>query len=357
MNDINIFKELPFTNKIENYPRLRIMGNKYKLLPWIASVFSELDFDTCLDAFSGSGCVSYLLKCMGKSVVSNDFLNFPYVLSMGLISNDSTTISKKDISALLKVNKKRERFISDTYNGIFYNPTDNKFLDNTWANLSEVKNSRKKALILSALIRACIKKQPRGVFTTRTAGNSKYDDGRRDLRITMKDQFLESIELLNSLIFTNEKKHRSIKSDIFSLDIGDVDLVYMDPPYFPRSDDNCYIKRYHFLEGISCYWKGQEVLETSVVKKIKKKYTPFSYRNMAIDTFQELFNKFKSSIIVLSYSSNGYPDGDVLLKLLEQAKGKDNVSLIRENHTYHFGSHGNVDINRKHVAEYLFIGA
>ena len=29
------------------------------------------------------------------------------------------------------------------------------------------------------------------------------------------------------------------------------DLVYLDPPYAPPSDDNDYIKRYHFLEGLS----------------------------------------------------------------------------------------------------------
>jgi adenine-specific DNA methylase len=44
-------------------------------------VFSELDFRTALDAFSGSGCVSYLLKSMGKEVHANDFLNFCTVLA------------------------------------------------------------------------------------------------------------------------------------------------------------------------------------------------------------------------------------------------------------------------------------
>ena len=42
-------------------------------------------------------------------------------------------------------------------------------------------------------------------------------------------------------------------------DALDVDLVYLDPPYVPRADDNCYIKRYHFLEGLSTYWQGRRV--------------------------------------------------------------------------------------------------
>ena len=54
--------------------------------------------------------------------------------------------------------------------------------------------------------------------------------------------------------------------------------MYFDPPYVPRADDNCYMKRYHFLEGLSCYWKGLRIMENTRVKKIEKPYTPFSYR-------------------------------------------------------------------------------
>jgi DNA adenine methylase/adenine-specific DNA-methyltransferase len=50
---------------------------------------------------------------------------------------------------------------------------------------------------------------------------------------------------------------------VFSIKPKGVDLVYLDPPYVPRSDDNCYMKRYHFLEGLSCYWKGLRIMENT----------------------------------------------------------------------------------------------
>ena len=65
-----------FPDRALRYPQIRFMGSKFRLPPWLHNVSSELDFDTALDAFSGSGCVSYLLKCMGKEVHANDFLNF-----------------------------------------------------------------------------------------------------------------------------------------------------------------------------------------------------------------------------------------------------------------------------------------
>ena len=55
------------------YPRLRFMGSKHRLLPWLHEILSDYRFKTALDPFSGSGAVSYLLKCMGKRVTSPKF--------------------------------------------------------------------------------------------------------------------------------------------------------------------------------------------------------------------------------------------------------------------------------------------
>jgi len=126
----------------------------------------------------------------------------------------------------------------------------------------------------------------------------------------------------------------------------------MDPPYVPRSDDNCYMKRYHFLEGLSCYWEGQTILETSKVKKIEKPFSPFGHRKHAVDAFERLFKKFADSTQVLSYSSNAYPDLETLVALMK--KVKPNVVVHRKPHRYHFGTHASV--KRNEVEEYLIVG-
>jgi DNA adenine methylase/adenine-specific DNA-methyltransferase len=126
----------------------------------------------------------------------------------------------------------------------------------------------------------------------------------------------------------------------------------MDPPYVPRSDDNCYMKRYHFLEGISCYWEGKSIMPESKVKKIEKPYTPFSYRRTAIDAFDRMFRQFADSTLVLSYSSNGYPDLSELRRLMRRYKRS--VDVLERAHRYHFGTHSAV--KRAQVQEYLVIG-
>lgn len=37
------------------YPQFRFMGSEHKLLPWLAGIFRDLEFDSALDAFDGSG--------------------------------------------------------------------------------------------------------------------------------------------------------------------------------------------------------------------------------------------------------------------------------------------------------------
>jgi DNA adenine methylase/adenine-specific DNA-methyltransferase len=92
-------------------------------------------------------------------------------------------------------------------------------------------------------------------------------------------------------------------------------------------------------------------MEDTKVKKIEKPYTPFSYRKTAIDAFDRLFRMYRDSVIVLSYSSNGFPDRDELERLLRRYKRA--VTAFERPHRYHFGTHDNVE--RAAVHEYLIV--
>ena len=60
-------KDHPLTppERMKDYPELRYMGSKNRLIPWIHGVLSNLDFEAAADPFSGSGCIPYLMKTMG----------------------------------------------------------------------------------------------------------------------------------------------------------------------------------------------------------------------------------------------------------------------------------------------------
>lgn len=333
------------------YPEFRYMGSKRRLLPWIHSVLSQLEFDTALDPFSGSGCVAYLMKTMGKRVVATDFLNFAATLAKAMVQNNRHHLDGPALKNLLEPAPNAPDFITRTFQGIFYTDADLQFLDRLSSNIERLDNPHQQALARAAIIRSCLKRQPRGVFTV-SGDLGKYDDGRRDLRISLEEHFLEQVEVFNSTVVDNGRRNYARQSDVFKMRPSGIDLVYLDPPYVPRSDDNCYVKRYHFLEGLSCYWDNLEIDYSTKVRKIPKKYTPFSYRRTAIDAFNRLFAKFRNSTIVLSYSSNGYPDKDILEALLRRYK--TDVRTFQKKHRYHFGTHDRVE--RSEVQEYLIVG-
>ncbi len=345
------FASVPLPENVLAYPELRYMGSKHRLLPWIHGVLRGLSFETAADPFVGSGCVAYLLKAMGKRVIASDFLNFPAVLAAATVANGQHRLDGRAMKSLLAPRSNGPHFIEKTFDGIFYTPEDLKFLDRVSANVEKLEQPEHRALARAALMRSCLKKQPHGVFTV--SGNlSRYDDGRRDLRLSIEEHFLEQVEAFNRVVFDNGRRHTVKRADVFSLKPKGIDLVYLDPPYVPRADDNCYMKRYHFLEGLSCYWKGVRIMEETRVKKIEKPYTPFSYRRTAIDAFDRLFQLYRDSIIVLSYSSNGFPDREILESLLRRYKTI--VTAYEKPHRYHFGTHEGVE--RAAVHEYLIVG-
>lgn len=335
----------------QQYPQLRFMGSKYRLLPWIHKVVSGFEFNSVIDAFSGSGCVSYLFKAMGKEVISNDFLSMSATVATALIENPGVRLTDDHMQMLVEYDRRHKRFIERTFAGIFYTPEDLRFLDLVSWNIKKLDDPYARAVALAALIRSCVKRQPRGVFTI--AGDPEhYKDARRDLQLSLYEHFVEQVAIYNAAVFDNGRENRAHHGDVFQWRGGPADLVYMDPPYVPRADDNCYVKRYHFLEGLSCYWEGLEIMHETRVKKIAKPFTPFSYRRTALDAFDRMFRQFADSTLVLSYSSNGYPDLAVLRQLMRRYKRT--VDVFERAHRYHFGTHGAVE--RAQVNEYLIIG-
>lgn len=335
--------------RASGYPELRYMGSKHRLLPWIYEALRDLPFETAADPFAGGGCVAYLMKCMGKSVAASDFLEFPAVLARATLA-DAGRIDDEALARLTAPRTDGPRFIEQTFAGVFYTPEDLRFLDRVRINIEDIEDDSARALAMAALFRSCLKKQPRGVFTV-SGDLSRYDDGRRDLRLSLEEHFREQVGVFNAVPFVGARPCSARRADAFEVETAGVDLVYLDPPYVPRSDDNCYIKRYHFVEGLACYWRGVRIRDDTRVKKIEKRRTPFGSRRTALDAFDRLFHRFRESIIVLSYGSNGFPDLATLEGLLK--RHKPSVTTLVRPHRYHFGTHRAV--GRAVADEYLLI--
>jgi len=331
------------------HPRLRYMGSKYRLLPHLAALFDELGGTTAVDAFSGSVVVSHLLKAQGYSVTSNDYLTFPSVIARAVIANNHVTLSDDLVDLICGPAADDRDFIQSKFDGLYFEHEDRAFLDSAWSHI-DLLDGFERAIAISALVLSAARKQPRGVFTFTEL---RYDDGRRDLRLSLRDHFRERVAEYNAAVFDSGMNHRVMVGDVFDLDPGPYDIAYLDPPYTPPSDDNDYIKRYHFLEGLSVYWRGTTIMEETKTKKLAKRFTPFAYKRTVEDGLLRTFEQFSDSgAIVLSYSSNAVPNAERIVELL--GKVKSDVELREIDHKYSFGTRR--EAIRRDVSEYLFIG-
>jgi len=344
-----VSKSLP--EQVLKYPPTRFMGSKSKLLPQIWAVASQFEFETVVDLFSGSGIVGYMFKAQGKSVVSNDYMAMSATFTKAMIENNGVTLSQEEARELLVEKKETDHFVVDTFRGLYYTDEENASIDILRSNIVAIQDPYKHAIAMTALIRACIKKRPRGIFTYT---GERYNDGRKDLKKSLEQQFLEAVEATNKAIFDNRKSNKSKYGDAMELKIERPDLVYIDPPYYSPLSDNEYVRRYHFVEGLARDWKGVEIQENTLTKKFKSYPTPFSTRKGAADAFDKLFKKFSKSILIVSYSSNSQPTQDEMVALI--AKHKEHVEVVPIDYTYSFGNQKEAKTNRNKVQEYLFIG-
>jgi len=335
--------------RIEAYPSTRFMGSKERLLADIWSVASHLPGTRVLDLFSGSGAVSYMFKAQGKAVVSNDYMAFSSTLARAMVENDSTRLSAADIEFLTH-GRATDRFVRTNFRGLYFSDADNLFIDLVRSRIAELNDEMKQTVARASLIRACMKKRARGIFTY---VGVRYDDGRRDMQLSLRQHFKEAAQLINDSIFDNGQRHIVLNRDVSQVDV-DADIVYVDPPYYSPLSDNDYIRRYHFVEGLARDWSGVEIQEHTKTKKFKTYGSPFSTLEGARGAFDDIFRRYANSAIIVSYSSNSLPNRETILRLLR--KHKAHVEVVPVDHRYSFGNQGHKigNANNK-VSEYLFV--
>lgn len=347
-------KTLPsiLPDQATKYPATRYMGSKQKLLQHISESVKNLEFDSVIDLFSGSGIVGYMFKTQGKKVISNDHMHMSHTFAKALIENNSVTLDSAKVKVLLANNKRSDKFVQKTFKGLYFTDAENFLIDNIRANIKDIENEYESAIAMSALIRACTKKRPRGIFTY--VGH-RYDDGRKDLQTSLRRHFIDAVNLINNAVFDNGKKNEARNSDAMKIKPLKNSLIYIDPPYFTPKSDAEYVRRYHFVEGLARDWKGVEIQEHTMTKKFKGYPTPFSTQVGASNAFDLLFKRFADNILLISYSSNSLPTLDEMVALI--SKYKEHVEVIPVDYKYSFGNQKNkIGNNRNSVQEYLFLG-
>ncbi len=342
----------PLVDQALKYPSTRYMGSKNKLLTEIWGVASQFEYDHVVDLFSGSGIVGYMFKAHGRSVLSNDYMAMSATFAKAMIENNGVLLGRDEAIKLVDTEWPSDGFVADKFAGLYFTDAENELIDSLRAGIARIRNPHKRAIAMSALIRACLKKRPRGIFTY--VGH-RYDDGRQDLTKSFRQQFLEAVIAIDGAVFDNQRANKARNGDAMTVKPVRDSLIYIDPPYYSPLSDNEYVRRYHFVEGLARDWRGVVIQEHTLTKKFKSYPTPFSSRKGAAEAFDALFKRFRNNILLVSYSSNSQPTMDEMTSIM--ARYKRHVEVVPVDYRYSFGTHGHkVGDNRNSVQEYLFVG-
>ena len=311
---------------VAKFPSTRYQGSKQKFVDWIWECIKDIPFRSVLDAFGGTGSVSFRLKEEGKQVIYNDILPFNHIIGKALIENKDTYLNETEVNYLFQ--KQNDvvypNFIERTFKDIYFTDEENRWLDIVSTNIRCMNDPYKQAIAYFALFQSCIIKRPYNLFhrrnlyvrlqeVERSFGNKKTWD------TPFEVHFRKFVEEANNAIFNNGEQCRSINYNIFDVEPM-YDFVYIDTPYLNDNGVGVdYADFYHFLNGLVDYdnWNTQIDYKSKHLRLLRQ---PNVWNDSATihQAFEQLFTQFRHSIMAISYRSNGIPTINELVDILEK---------------------------------------
>ncbi|MBN2157410.1 MAG: DNA adenine methylase [Candidatus Lokiarchaeota archaeon] len=309
----------------------RYRGSKVKIVPAIYDVVKNLNFTTVLDAFAGTGVVSYLFKRLDKQVLFNDHLKFNYTVGRALIENSEVRLTKADVNRILhqKSYNQHPHLIEEQFADIYYTHDENIWLDRVISNLYELEPGYTRDLGFWCLFQSCITKRPFSLFHRknlylRTRNVNRSFGNKVTWDTPFEVHFKKFAEEVNSYIIKTNHGCSALSLDVMQVPLdyyeNGFDLVYIDPPYIPKRGENIiYRDLYHFLEGIMQYDSWIDQIDTkSKHKRIKPIYNVWNDKRNIYNAFKMLLKRYKESNILLSHRSDGIPSTTELIDLLKE---------------------------------------
>lgn len=342
---------------IARFPKTRYYGSKRRLLGWIYHALKDLPFNTVLDGFGGTASVSLLFKAMGKQVNFHDGLLCNTIAAQALLANEMPFAEIDEAHTFIDQIRPSTGFISKTFSGMYYTDEENRWLDGAAKAIHQVTDPVESSIYFYCLFQACLKKRPFNLFhranlnlrlnsnVTRSFGN--WVTWEKTFSNLMKESLLDIQEVIKpAKQVINILPH----GDIARLDT-DYDLVYLDPPYVGLSGSNeDYLKRYHFLEGLSNYKEWNKAINrNSSIKAFNSisHISEWQNRREFRERLFDLINKHSQSIVVLSYLAGAYPSEEELTEHFR--KNFRHVSVLKKDFCHALAKEKKIEL--------LFIGS
>jgi hypothetical protein len=227
-------------------------------------------------------------------------------------------------------------FIARTYSGVYFTDDENRWLDDVAFRIHGLVDENRRALAYFALYQACLKKRPYNLFhranlSMRLAEVKRGFGNKATWDKPFAEHFLDALEEANRAVFDNGRQHEALRHDFLDVP-GTFDLVYMDPPYLKagRAGVN-YLAFYHFLEGLTEYplWPSR-ITDAYKHKPYTPVLGPWEKRETILGAFDAAVDRYRDSLIAISYRDKGIPSIEELRALLKRHGRRQMICEVRE---------------------------
>ncbi len=347
------------------------LGNKRALLGPIESAVLSVRRRTgggrlrILDAFSGSGVVSRMLRRHAGELITNDLEDYARVIGECFMSN-RTQVPTADLHrAVAEINHEVAAggppagFISELYaprdaadvrtgERVFYTPQNAYRLD-AYRQLIGTRDPALRSLLLGPLLSAAsVHANTAGVFKgfykDRATGVGRFGGsgadalGRITAPIRLEAPLLSRFECLCSVMQRDANE--------LAEEVGDLDVAYLDPPY----NQHPYGSNYFMLNLLVNYRAPGEI---STVSGIPRDWcrSDYNVRARALPRLRELVERLDARFIILSFSDDGFISPADLREMLA-CVGR--VSEQRQAHATFRGSR-NLAARSPQVTEHVYL--
>jgi adenine-specific DNA-methyltransferase len=301
---------------------MRYIGNKTRLLPFILRTLkkSQIPVGTVHDAFAGTASVSRALKAEGWRVHSSDLLMSSYVLQRAYVVAEREDPSVGDLAGELSNLSPRVSFISryfspaggsDSAGRMYFTPGNAGRIDaareelESWRRGGRVDDDAYYLLLAGIIEGADRVANTAGVYASYM--KKWQPNACREFEVAVEKPFRGSQPAEAHLMDATE----AAKS------IGNVDLLYIDPPYNSRQ----YVAYYHIPEILARGWADAPPAIRGKVGLLAgdEGRSQWSHGRRVAKLFSGLLLATTASHALVSFNSEGHLEPEALLSLLEKA--------------------------------------
>jgi adenine-specific DNA-methyltransferase len=308
---------------------MRYIGNKTRLLSFILRTLEkeQIAVGSVHDAFAGTASVARALKTEGWRVYSSDLLMSSYVFQRAYVVADTADPLIGDLAAELSNLPPRRGFISENFSPtpgstsagrMYFTPENAGRIDASREALESWRKERKLAeddyyVLLAAIIEGADRvANTAGVYASYM--KQWQPNARRAFEVDPLLPVKGSCPAGAYLMDAAEAARA----------IGEVDLVYIDPPYNSRQ----YVAYYHIPEILARGWLDSTPAIRGKVGLLagEEGRSQWSHGRRVQKLFSGLLSDSAAKYALVSFNSEGHLKPEVLESLLAKASVDGKVS-------------------------------